>query len=327
MVQNQLNARSLLLLGGSGFVGQSINSFLAEELDGSLKFQVVYFASRNPTTTTQPWARSLRVDLTSDQLSIPEVDVILHAATPASAELNTYSPTEMYSLNVSVMSRLLDTLRSWSKPPLVIFTSSGAVYGEMPQDATSFIEGQGRLAMKQTNISAYAEGKRAAEAMLQEATGSGLCKGITTRLFAFSGKHLPRDRHFAIGNFVQSSVTMKKVVVRSDGSSVRSYLDERDMAHWLLSICQNGTSDQIYHIGSERAISIRELAFLVAERCELMTGEKIPVEILGKSSPLDGVSRYVPSTIQTREKLGLSETISLESSIDSMLQAAISQHS
>jgi dTDP-glucose 4,6-dehydratase len=175
--------------------------------------------------------------------------------------------------------------------------------------------------------SAYADGKRGAEAMLREATDSGICTGIIARLFAFSGEHLPRDRHFAIGNFVESAITMKKIIVRSDGLSIRSYLDERDMAHWLLSIAQKGTSSQIYHIGSERAISIRELAYLVAERCELMTGVKIPVEILGHSSPLDGVSRYVPSTVQTREKLGLSETISLESSIDSMLLATISQYS
>jgi hypothetical protein len=56
-----------------------------------------------------------------------------------------------------------------------------------------------------------------------------------------------------------------------------------------------------------------------------MTGDEIPVEILGQSSPLDGVMRYVPSTFQTRKEMGLSETISLENSIDSMLQAAISQ--
>ena len=122
---------------------------------------------------------------------------------------------------------------------------------------------------------------------------------------------------------MESAITTKKIVVRSDGSSIRSYLDELDMAQWLMSICEYGVSNHIYHVGSERVISIRDLAFLVASRCEYLTGENVLVEILGETSPIDGVSRYVPSTTQTRNELGLSETISLESSIDSMLQDAI----
>jgi len=327
MTENRYEKRRLLLLGGSGFVGQSITCFLTENAGRALEYESVYLASRNPAPSNQLWAKPFRIDLAKNRWLIPEMDVIIHAATPASAELNALSPTLMYDLNVSVMRELIDSVSLWSKPPRIVFTSSGAVYGEMSADSDFFLEDQQWATNSKSLPSAYAEGKRKAEAMLREATDDGICQGVVARLFAFSGEHLPRDRHFAIGNFVESSITTKKIVIRSDGSSIRSYLDERDMAHWLLSIAQNGSSDQMYHIGSERAISIRELAFLVAERCELMTGEKIPVEILGKSSPLDGVSRYVPSTIQTREKLGLSETISLESSIDSMLQAAISQHS
>jgi len=257
----------------------------------------------------------------------PIFDLIVHAATPASAVLNTQDPDQMYRIIVQGMQNVIEFASRHQKAPTILFTSSGAVYGERPVDEECIREGSTSFPNLVAPSSAYAEGKRAAEAMLREATEMGICKGIITRLFAFSGEHLPRDRHFAIGNFVENSVTMKKIVVRSDGSSIRSYLDERDLAYWLLTIAHSGRSDQIYHIGSERAISIRDLAFLVAERCELITGEKIPVEILGQSSPLDGVSRYVPSTVQTRASLGLSETIGLELSIDSMLHAAILEHS
>jgi hypothetical protein len=52
----------------------------------------------------------------------------------------------------------------------------------------------------------------------------------------------------------------------------------------------------------------------------------VTVEVKGLKSPLDGVSRYVPSTLATRQALGVNETISLEESIDSMIHKAIKEY-
>jgi len=308
-------------MGGSGFVGSALFRSPAMTGFGNIRYS---FSRTSPMRDVGLYTHICQ-DFSNEAIEIPPVELIIHAATPASAELNSSSPKLMYDLNVSAMSKLLEAVRSWHLPPRILFTSSGAVYGEMPIGVESFTEERQWTIDDLSGLSAYAEGKRTAESMLRVANEEGICVGIIARLFAFSGEHLPRDRHFAIGNFVESAVTNRKITVRSDGSSIRSYLDERDMAQWLLQIAQDGTPSKIYHVGSERAVSIRELAFLVADRFELLTGSHIPVEILGHSSPLDGVSRYVPSTVQTRKELGLSETISLERSIDDMLKAAITQ--
>ena len=317
----------LLILGSTGFVGKALVQNLSEQVVSDRSFSHVILTFRSSVTVDYSWMTNLHFDFGITTDTLPETEIIIHAATPASAEINTSNPEIMYDLNVSAMRKILETVRSWRIPPRILFTSSGAVYGEMPIEIQSFTDERQLTIDSQLSLSAYAEGKRAAEVMLRVASDEGICVGIIARMFAFSGEHLPRDRHFAIGNFVESAVTNQKIVVRSDGSSIRSYLDERDMAQWLLQIAQNGTPNRVYHVGSERAISIRELAFLVAERYRILTGDHIPVEILGQSSPLDGVSRYIPSTVQTRAELGLSETISLERSIDDMLQAAITQYS
>jgi hypothetical protein len=61
----------------------------------------------------------------------------------------------------------------------------------------------------------------------------------------------------------------------------------------------------------------------VASRYTAVTSNHTDVEILGQSSPLDGVDFYVPSTHYTRKKLSLIEKMSLENSIDSMLYAEL----
>jgi dTDP-glucose 4,6-dehydratase len=316
-----------LLTGGSGFIGASIiDHFLSDSIsDSSLVATTRTMKTRQvlvePGLSWVSWDSKESFGLSAD------FDLILHAATPASALLNTSDPNAMFQVIVQGMENVIEFASRHSVPPKVLFTSSGAVYGEIPSSIDYVSEDFPVGSESPGESSAYAEGKRRAEFILRDATDAGLCNGIITRLFAFSGKHLPRDRHFAIGNFVESAVKKKKITVRSDGSSMRSYLDEQDMAQWLLSIARNGKTNHVYHVGSERAISIRNLAFLVSERYEILIGKSIPVEILGQVSQLDGVSRYVPSTLRTRSELGLSETITLESSIDKMLETAIAAQS
>jgi nucleoside-diphosphate-sugar epimerase len=100
-------------------------------------------------------------------------------------------------------------------------------------------------------------------------------------------------------------------------------MDGQDMAQWLLRIIDAGSSSDIYHVGSERAVSIRDLATLVGERYQSLTETSVKINVLGQTSPLDGVSRYVPSTDFTQRTLGVRETITLEDSIDRMISVGL----
>jgi dTDP-glucose 4,6-dehydratase len=256
----------------------------------------------------------------------PCFDVIVHAATPASAQLNNTDPEEMFKIIVQGMENVIEFASRHRNPPTVLFTSSGAVYGDIPEDIGNVPESWNGAVASYQPSSAYAEGKRSAEFLLSVATSRGICKGLLARMFAFSGVDLPMDRHFAIGNFVKDAVSTRTIQIRSDGSSIRSYMDQRDMADWLLRILEVGQTNAIYHVGSERSISIRDLAHLIAMRTETILQQEVTVEVKGLKSPLDGVSRYVPSTLATRQALGVNETISLEESIDSMIHKAIKEY-
>ena len=160
-----------------------------------------------------------------------------------------------------------------------------------------------------------------AEVLFQSAAKAGVCRLTIARLFAFSGRHLPLDRHFAIGNFVRDALESRDIEVRGSGSAVRSYLDGRDLAHWLLKALDSPLAiDRIIHVGSEVSTTICELAELVANRAGEILGSRPNVQIRGVTSALDGYDRYVPSTSETRALLGLSETVELSDSIDDMIR-------
>lgn len=315
----ELPWRRVLMTGGTGFVGSAMITSLLK-----VSKSLVVSARNLPHEDRQSRGVEYVVHDVVDRFILPaDFDVIVHAATPASADLNVRNPREMFRIMIQGAENLIEFAARHSKPPIVLLVSSGAVYGDGLKSVELVDESYGGGPSVLDPRSAYAEGKRVSELLVTIANHAGSCRGLIARLFAFGGPDLPRNRHFAIGNFVRDAVCNKRITVRGDGSAVRSYLDERDMAEWLLAILRRGESGFPYHVGSERAISIRDLAYLTAHRYTLMTGNRCEVEILGQSSPLDGVSRYVPSTKKTRQLIGVEETISLEESLDSMIQDSL----
>ena len=305
--------KRVLITGGTGFVGKCLQDEFAVSAPGC----DLVIASRAPADTT--FGSHVIWDLTNGDLPTFETDIIIHAATPASAELNAQQPSQMFWANVASMENVIRYAESLSKPPIVLFTSSGGVYGEIPTGRMRFNEADLTAPSPLEVRSAYAQGKRSAEFLLSEASARGVCVGIIARLFAFSGVGLPLDRHFAIGNFVRDAVTRSEITITGNGTAVRSYLDGRDMAEWLLRCCEVGEPGFPYHIGSDQPISILELAELVATRAAGTLDREVSVRVLGESRYTDGVSRYVPETTETRRRLNVEQRISLEESIDAML--------
>jgi dTDP-glucose 4,6-dehydratase len=210
-----------------------------------------------------------------------------------------------------------------------LFTSSGAVYGRQPPELThvseDFCGGPDPL-----NVgSAYAEGKRAAELLCAIAArssasgGPGLHVSIA-RCFTFVGPHLPLDVHFAIGNFIRDCVANEPIRIGGDGTPFRSYLYAADLVEWLFTILLCGESGRAYNVGSEEAVSIRQLADRVADVAVTVWPDRGRPEVLMAKQPQPGQpsSRYVPNCRRAREELGLVPATSLDESIRLTMQAA-----
>ena len=295
----------LFLTGGTGFFGKNLLEFLIE--NGSRA--EITILSRNPEKFRREFPlysclniRFIQGDILDFPFLSKPFDYIIHGATPADARMIAEQPDLIYRTITEGTRRILE-LAEHSPSARFLYISSGAVYGPQPPDLPGFPEDWNGIPEN-----AYGKGKLAAEKMCLEA----LPQCVIARCFAFSGRYLPLEKHFAVGNFISDVLHDRDIVIRGDGRTVRSYLDSRDLAEWLFRLLTEDFSG-VYNVGSEHAVTIRELAETVLR----VSGKNLGMRILGKpdSKP---PHRYLPD-ISKAKKAGLMQTVPLEESLRKML--------
>ena len=322
---NQLSGSRVLLTGGTGFVGKWLieTAKIACE-NGATKFEIIVptrdLKTKHVDDTKAIGFKNLSLvegDILSETLNFGSIDSIIHAATPASAKLNSENPSEMLRINEVAMHSVLKYAHN--QTPL-LFTSSGAVYGEQSQSVSHIAEGEIKPNPPLNQMNAYARGKQIAEKLCLDAGAQKICDPKIARLFAFSGHYLPRDTHFAIGNFIQNVLDRKPIFINSDGQSRRSYLYGADMATWLWCAVVERDVVQPLHVGSERSISILELAQIVATVSEKILNFAPEINVAKPVSDKNIFHQYVPATATTQSLLETDEWTTLEKSIELMIR-------
>ncbi len=302
----------MLVTGGTGFVGSwMVESLLHANHRLDLGSRLVLltrspdlYRQSHPHLAFDPAVELMQGDVRTVDRPMGNVDAVIHAATPASAKLNSESPARMLEIVLDGMRNVLRMAANAGRVPF-LFTSSGAVYGRQPPGLShideTYLGGPDSL----SPASAYHEGKRVAELMGAIAASQGQVDVKIARLFAFVGPYLPIDAHFAIGNFIRDALQGGPIVVRGDGTAVRSYLYGADMAIWLWRILARGLPSRAYNVGSEQSIDVRSLAHSVAST----SIPSLDVIIHGNTVPGAEIERYVPSTKRACAELGLQQRV------------------
>jgi nucleoside-diphosphate-sugar epimerase len=315
---DELRGQRLFLTGATGFFGKWLmESFVHINARLGLGAQLVglsrnphVFASKYPHLAKSPAVTLWRGDVRNFAFPEGTFSHVIHAATEASAKLNTEAPSEMLDTIVSGMQRLLK-FNAQAGVQKCLFTSSGAVYGPQPSHIVhvdeSFLGGPDPL----EPVSAYGEGKRVAEHMGAVASHALGWEWKVARCFAFVGPHLPLNTHFAAGNFILNALEGQPIQVAGDGTAMRSYLHAADLAVWLWTILFRGVTRRAYNVGSFDGVSIADLARAVVEA----TGSTHGFHIAKTPDPEKPVARYVPGTFRAENELGLKVLIPLHESI------------
>ena len=305
-ITEKLSGKKILITGATGFVGKNLCELLVG-LNSKLKYKIeITGLARNPVLF--PGVKFLQHDMLNPLDFDFDFDFIIHAATPVVKVEE--SDQKTLDIIVKGTQNILEFAKK-SNCSNFLFISSGSVYGDISESLGLIPETYHPASPLK---SAYAIGKELSESMCLEFQKNNKIILNIARCFAFSGKYLPLNAHFALGNFIRDALAGRSIHIKGDGSAIRSYMDADDMVYWLLTILLHDKND-IFNVGSDQGISIKDLAFKVAS---LYSGLDVIIE--GESSESLKKNIYVPSISKAWDILGLKLETSIESSLKKMIE-------
>lgn len=311
--------KTLLIIGGSGFFGKSILDAFLRGLLEPWKITQVIVMSRNAhlLQTDVPQLVTKDVKLLCDDITItktlPFADYVIHAA--ASTDVRDYisRPNDEKQNIQAGTYNYCELAKKFHIKSKILYVSSGAVYGVQPADINELEESTQQQDMHEMDSGKkdYAVAKQDAENAIVNLGQCGLNVSIA-RCFAFVGCWLPRDQHFAIGNFIEDVLNKKPIIVKARHRVYRSYMYADDLVEWLMTIVDHASTDcPTYNVGSDKALLVGELAEKLAQLYD------VPAEIPPISEMR--IDRYIPCINKAKKELGLD----LKNDLDSSIQKTI----
>lgn len=315
------STRSLAVIGGTGFFGKSILDAYARGLLEPWGIGRVIAAARRPETLARknpdligPGVELMTLDIAAEDAVLPRADYVIHAANTTDARAYETDPLRERAAILAAADRFVARAAIDCPAARIVYTSSGAVYGQQPADVAGidedapFTGAAGMVAYKRD----YAEAKRRAEETIARYGRDRGAKVAVARCFAFVGPHLPRDGHFAVGNFLADGLAGRPVKVNARHPVIRSYMHADDLVRWLLTIADAASPVcPVYNVGSDEGVDVADLARRVAGRYG------VPAHVPDQAaSPVD---RYVPSIARAKRDLGLSLRFDLDTALDATI--------
>ena len=136
------------------------------------------------------------------------------------------------------------------------------------------------------------------------------------RLFSFIGKRILINKNFAVTDLINQgkNKSLLKIKLSDSRNIYRGYMNSEDLIKWLVKILISSNSKcEIYNVGSDEAITIKELAIIIGK----IFRKSVQTKTIMKNKTLSDY--YVPSIAKARRKLKLKLKYKLIESIYQLL--------
>ena len=306
--KNKKKKRKLLIIGGSGYLGQSFFDYINAGKLKNVRLSEIIIISRKRKKIKSNIKISYIVKNIKDIKKIPLTDYVIYAA-------NSKNNLE----NLKGINNFVSLLTEKYKKSKILFTSSGAVYGSRnykkkfrEKDLVSFKKVSTFKGYKKE----YAKSKIIIEKKFKELGENGFNVSIA-RLFTFVGKRILTRNDFAITNLVKQAQNPKTkyLLLNSSKNVYRGYMHSEDLIRWIIKILINSNSKcEIYNVGSDEAITIKQLANLISKKF------KKKISIKNKKISKDSIDYYVPSVSKIKKELNLINKFNIKKSLDQILK-------
>ena len=251
-----------VVTGGAGFIGSNIAKLLVKK-----GHDVIILDNFNTGRKENLESIKDKIDLhivdIRDKKTINEIinesDGIFHQAALANVYESFSKSKEYFDVNVKGTKNIFEIAKE--NKIKVVFASSSSVYGEVKiMPITENID--------RNPIHPYGQTKLECEFLAEEFSKEGL-KVIGLRYFNVYG--LGQNDAYAgvITKFLNKIKEKKSPEIFGDGSQTRDFIFVKDVANANLSAMESEINFEFFNIGSQKSISILELAQIIIKKSGL----------------------------------------------------------
>jgi UDP-glucose 4-epimerase len=254
---------------------------------------------------------------------IRNVDTVFHLAAAVGVELVVNEPIHTIQTNIDGSANVIKAAAEFNKRLFIASTSE--VYGK--SDNEFFTETDDLLIGSPFHSRwSYACSKLMDEFYLMAYHQSAGLRGTIVRFFNTVGPRQTGKYGMVVPRFVNNALQNKPVQIYGDGDQSRCFCHVADVVRALLLLLDDDRSiGEIFNIGSDRLITIKELAGLIIDRL----GSKSELEFIpytkAYSKGFEDMRRRRPSTVKLNSLVGWVPENSLEKIIDDVA-AEIQKH-
>lgn len=315
----------IFITGGAGFIG----GHLAEALIGrGDRVRVMDDLSTGSLdniarVSGNPDFEFIRADVVQDSAlvrrCIREADAVIHLAAAVGVELVVKEPARTITTNVHGTENVLTAAAEFGKR--VIVASTSEVYGKSPRER--FAEDDDLI----IGASVHSRWSYACSKLLDEFLMMAHCRasglpGTVVRFFNTVGPRQTGRYGMVIPRFVGAALAGKPLQVYGDGGQTRCFCHVADVVEALLGLLERKeTYGEVYNIGSDENISIRDLAERVIKR----TGSSSRIEFvpydIAYAAGFEDMRHRMPDTSKIAKLTGWQPRHTLDEIIDDVASA------
>lgn len=265
----KLRGKSVAVTGAGGLVGSTLlRALCAVDSAYDLGLRLVAPCRNEERTRSQlsdiPNIICVPYDACAPLRAPIDSDYVIHAASNAHPVAFSSDPVGTMRANLTGTIDLLENARTCGSRFIMI--SSGEVYGEDPSIAEGFDEHTFGRIDPMNPRACYPESKRAAETLCAAYFRQYNTDALVARLTYVFGPSITDSNSRADAQFLRKAIAGEDIILKSEGTQVRTYCYAPDAAAALLTIMLCGQAGEAYNVSDAScAISIRSYAETLAE--------------------------------------------------------------
>jgi len=331
-------SRSVLILGGAGFIGSNLAQYLLKKTDAAV--HVFDNISRTGVHRNLEWLRRisagsgrLRVtlgdvrDVDLVEKAVGQANEIYHFAAQVAVTTSILDPRLDFEVNLAGTFNVLDAVRRCRHNPFLLFTSTNKVYGDLGLGEPVLEETRytypGHAGISETQAlnfhSPYGCSKGAADQYVVDFTRIYGISAVVFRMSCVAGpRQFGTEDQGWVAHFVYSALERKPVVIYGDGRQVRDVLCVYDLVRAFEAVRLNRsvTAGQVYNVGggARNGVSLLELI----DRIERRLGYRLEYT-MERSRPGDQLV-YLTDYSKLERHTGWKPEIDLEGTLEFLRQ-------